>query len=720
MIKDIKTLLSPSSIAIIGASSDVNKFGGRLVEVLQLHGFPGKIYPINPRRLEIFGLPAYPTLRHVPEQVDTAVLCVPQSKVLEAFDDCAAKGVALCIVISAQFAEAGQEGRELEEELKRRGQRYGVRILGPNCLGFISRSRKIVLIPSPALYAHVPMPPGRIGMVSQSGGLLATVFDIAVGLGLGFTHGITVGNQLDLTAADFVRFLADDPETGVICCYVEGVKDFSEFAAALTYARNAGKPVVILKAGRTPEGGAAALTHTASLASDYEIFAAYIEGLGAVAVDDPRVMLIVADLLDRYGNIPLEDVVVVTNSGGGAAIVADRLHDVGLNLDIFSDTLTKRLSEFYFASHARNPLDWGGTELSSEDELLEKSFSALFSTAGSRFLLVVFFTNPNMKRTAEILARHVERAKLPYLFLVIPDKAADVSREVLRQHRMPYVDSIDDALRAMVTIRAYGRRHPSGARTTAVPAQRDRPPFSFASARFTEEGLLDAASSFALLSHYGIRMATPVFATSCDDAVRLAASVGYPIALKIDVADIAHKSDVGGVELDVEGEPALRAAWDRISASLARLTPGRRLDGVLVQPMIADGVECFVGVKNEFEIGPIVMFGAGGVFVELLRDHAVVTVPCDPVDVRQRLASLSIARLLAGYRGRPSSDVEAYLEMIVRLGHLAHDLRDRLIDLDLNPVILGAKGQGAIAVDVRARFRPEAGTPDRQASGSLS
>jgi acyl-CoA synthetase (NDP forming) len=299
------------------------------------------------------------------------------------------------------------------------------------------------------------------------------------------------------------------------------------------------------------------------------------------------------------------------------------------------------------------------------------------------------------------------------LFLVAPDKTADVSREVLRQHRMPYVDSIDDALRAMVTIKKSRQRQLPLACAAAVSELPRRSPFSLTSAKLTDNGMLDAAGTLALLSHYGIRTATSMFAKSFEEAARLAASVGYPVALKIDIAGVTHKSDVGGVELDITGEAALGTAWDRISASLERVMPGRRLDGALVQPMIRGDVECFIGVKNEFEIGPVVMFGAGGILVELLRDRAVVPVPCDPADARRKLAALSISRILAGYRGRAPSDVDAFLEMVVRLGHLADDLRDRLIELDLNPVILGVKGQGAVAVDARLRFRPGAVLPER-------
>ena len=700
----IRALLSPCSIAIVGASADRDKFGGRLVEVLQLHGFGGTIYPINPRRAEIFGLKAYPRLLDVPGDVDVAVICVPQRMILEAVEDCAAKRVALCIIISAQFAEAGPEGQALEAEIGRRGKLHGMRILGPNCLGFINRAHKVVLIPSPALYAHRPMPAGRIGMVSQSGGLLATMFDIAVGLGLGFSYGITVGNQLDLTAADFIRFLAGDPETSVICCYLEGVKDFADFSQALAYAQQAGKPVVILKAGRTAEGGAAAFTHTASLSSDYEIFAAYAEQMGAVTVDDPRVMLIVADLLARHGATPFDDVAIVTNSGGGAAIVADRLNDMRLRLAAFGEALTDRLSEFYFRSHARNPLDWGGTELASEDELLERSFASLSMEPDRHFLLIVFLTNPDMKRTAEILARHVELARMPYLFVVIPDKAADVSREVLRQDRKPFADSIDDALRAIAVLRSHGMRRSSQSvrpfySGDALPQVPDLP-----EPELKPDGTLDADAALTFLSRCDIPVVPSTLARTPEEAAAFAAKTGYPVALKLVVEGITHKADVGGVELDIGDEAALRAALQRMETSLRSYTPGRRFEGILVQPMIPRGIECFVGIKNDPAIGPVVLFGAGGTLVELLRDRAVLPVPCEREAVKRRLSELSIHKLLAGYRGHAPADIDALSDVVVRVGALAHGLRHRVLELDLNPVIVGAVGEGAVAVDARARF----------------
>lgn len=696
MSQDIAKLLSPSSIAIVGASQDTDKFGGRLIEVLQLHGFPGKIYPINPKRSEIFGLKAYPRLGDVEDPVDLAVLCVPQQKVLDAVDDCAAKGVALCIVISSKFAEAGSAGEELEARLLEKARQRGVRILGPNCLGFINRPGRIVLIPSPALYTHVPMPKGEIGVVSQSGGLAATLLDIAAGIGLGFSHAVATGNQLDLSTAHFIRFLADDPDTRVICCYLEGARDNQDLLDAFRYARRRSKPIVLLKAGRTAAGSRAAFTHTASMATDYDAFAAYAEKEGVILVNDPKTLLVVAGFLEAYGESVIDDVVMVTNSGGGASIVADRLSDVGVALRSFAPQVAEELRESYFASHARNPLDWGGTDLASEDVLLERSFSALRGEPGNPLILVVFLTNPNMKRTAEILARHVRHAGRPFLFLVVPDKAADVSREVLRAERIPFADGVAETVDAIAILAKAASWKNGETLKPDRPADLPRLP-----KLLSPEG--DEFLQRFLVS-YGISVVPSETSFSKSEACAAAERLGFPVALKVRANGLSHKTDVRGVELHIGSEQDVRRAWDRIETGLQQVRPDLTMNGVLVQKMVSKGIEILVGVKNSPGLGPTIVFGAGGTLAELLADIAVLPVPCSVEEVSKKLKGLKIARLLSGYRGDGGSDVSALVDVIVRLSWLAHDLKDELVEVDLNPVIVGPVGTGAVVVDMRARF----------------
>lgn len=693
---DIAKLLAPASIAIVGASQDTDKFGGRLIEVLQLHGYAGQIYPINPRRSEIFGLKAYSRLTDVPHNVDAAVLCVPQHKVLEALQQCAQKQVGLCIVISAKFAETGADGQVLENQLLEIARSHTMRLLGPNCLGFISRPRSIVLIPSPALYTHVPMPPGGIGVVSQSGAIIATLLDIAAGLGLGFSHAISLGNQLDLNAADFVRFLADDSETRVICCYLEGTTDFTRLLSSIRYARTKSKSVVILKAGRTSQGGKAAFTHTASLTTDYDAFATYAEAAGAILVDDPKTLLLVSGLLEAYPNLGIDDVVMVTNSGGGAAIVADRLSDVGVSLRELHSSVVEELGQSYFASHARNPLDWGGTDLPSEDELLERSFTALAKEQGCPLLLIVFLTNPNMRRTAEILARHVHKSNLPPLFLVLPDKAADVSRDVFRNEGLLFGDGVDEIVDAIAALHKARRRE-------SLPRPSYRPSDTPSVPPPIGMGDLDPESLQRLLKQYGIMSAAAQIAHNLDEAGRLAAGIGYPVAVKLVSSIISHKSDVGGVEIGIADDRALRAAWKRIEAALRKVDPNAVMEGILIQQMIAGDVECLVGAKNAPGVGPVVVFGAGGTLAELIDDTAVLPVPCTSEQVVHRLSDLKVTKLLSGYRGKLRANTKALADIIVRLSWIAHDYRNQLVELDFNPVIVGAAD--AVVVDARARFK---------------
>ncbi|MFN8517320.1 MAG: acetate--CoA ligase family protein [Chloroflexia bacterium] len=689
----LEPLLNPRSVAVIGASEDQGKFGGRAFHLLLRHRFAGAVYPINPNRQELLGLRAYPSIAATPGPVDVAILAIPKPYLQRAVEECVAAGVRGAIVITAQFSEVGEEGAADERRMVETARAGGMRLIGPNCLGLISPVNQAVLTTSPALDID-RLRVGQIGFTSQSGALMATIFDRANDLGIGFSHCVSVGNQADLAAEDFVDYFITDPRTRVMCSYAEGIKDPARLLELAARARDAGKPWLMVKAGRTEAGERAAFSHTASLAGRYAALEAAARDRGIVLMDDPDAMILAASLLARFEARPLRRVAVVTTSGGGGAITADRLSDAGLPLARFAPETADALNPLFMPGQAANPVDLGGRR---EGEAVNVATLALQVVAADPEVdcsLIVLSTAPMLANITANLAAPAAASGRPYLFAMWPGTAADESRTRLLAAGAPFCDRLDDAVRAL---RAW-------ATWSDLPAPFDEPrPDDLPTASDLivqlSAGPLGEAATKELLRAYGIPVNEGRLATSADEAVAAAEALGYPVALKIASPDVAHKSDVGGIVLGTADGDAVRRAWDRLRDNLAR-RPDARFDGALVQPMVAGDAELIVGVVRDPQFGPLVLVGTGGVLVEVLRDSQLALAPVGPRAAEALLRRLRGWPLLAGVRGRPPLAIDAVAAIVSRVSWLAHEQRDRLAELDINPLIVST--DSAVAVDARA------------------
>lgn len=694
---DLKALLAPRSVAVIGASEDQSKFGGRVFRMLLKHGYDGAIYPINPNRPELFGLKTYPDIAATPQPADMVVMAIPQPKVRPTIAACAAAGVKGAIIITSKFSDAGPEGAAEEAELVRIARAGNMRLIGPNCLGVISPANRVVLCSSPALDVE-RLIESPIGFVSQSGALMATIFDRAHGQGIGFSHCVSVGNQADLELCDFVEYLIDDDRTQVICSYVEGIKDPARLIRLADRARERGKPWLMVKAGRTGAGAAAAYSHTASLAGSFRALEAVCRERGIVLMDDTDAMILLAASMARFPGRKVANVAIVTTSGGGGAITADRLTDKGIPLARFQPKTAARLDVVYSPGQANNPVDLGGRREGEAVDIAGATMQAVADDETVDATLFAITTAPSVSGIAANLADAAIPADKPFIFVLQPGRAADKARQELINRGLPFANNLDEAIRALAGWVDWSAWKP------AAPASR---PTALPDAPAAGTGALGEAETKALLASYGIPVNRGAIAADAAEAARISAGFAYPQVLKVVSSDIVHKSDVGGVVLDLADAAAVEAAAARMAETIATRQPGARIQGYLVQEMAASGIELIVGVNNDPQFGPIVMVGAGGVLVELIEDVALAPAPVSPETARAMLARLKIGKLLGGIRGKGSADIEAAADVIVRASWLAHDLQGSLHEIDINPLIVRGAGQGAVAVDGRALFRTE-------------
>jgi acetyl-CoA synthetase (ADP-forming) len=689
----VREILHPRSVAVFGASDNRDKFGGRIMYFLKRHGFPGRIVPINPRRSEVFGHRAYPAIGEAPETVDAAILAVPPHELVPSIAACAAAGVGSCVIMTTGFAEAGAEGAARQEEIAAIGRRSGMRIIGPNCMGFINAAHHLTLCSSIVLEAERLLV-GEIGFVSQSGALMVSLFDRAYGDGIGFSACVSLGNQCDLELCDVIEYMVEDPATRVICVYVEGFVDPARFVRAAAASRAAGKPLIVLKTGRTAAGVKAARSHTASLAGSYDAFRAVCREQGVVLVNDPTLMVRLADMLARWPTLGGDGIGVISGSGGSTGVLSDRVTEAGLRLAQLSPATKAALGEVLLPPQADNPVDLGGRK---QPESVEVAGTVMTNLAGDpdvSIIVMALSSMPFFEARTRLLATAALASGKPVLCSVLPGPAADRPRAALRELGVPIFECPEDGmLRVLGHLVEYHR----AANTVIEPPVR---PASLPAPTSLPSGAISGPALSDLLQRYGIALPRETVARDPDAAVAAARAIGFPVALKGIARDLVHKSDAGAVKLDLRDAAAAREAWSAIAAAVAG--SGGAIEGCLVQEMVRGGAELIVGIKRDPHYGPMVLVGFGGILVELLRDVELAPAPVSRARAAALLRGLRLAPVFDGIRGQTPLDLDAAAGIVERMSWLAVDLGPRLVDVEINPLVLRPRSAGAVAVDVRA------------------
>ena len=693
-LQTVRDILHPRSVAIVGASDSEQKWGGRLLRYMLRHRHDGPLYPINARASELMGLPAYPSLLDCPGPVDLAILLVPREHVRAAVEDCVAKGVGCALCITAGFAETGDQGRADENELVAMARAGGVRLIGPNCMGLMNAHHKLCATTGVVMGTLDQLPAGGIGMASQSGALMGAMISRGVDIGAGFSSTVSVGNQADLDLNDFFEYLIDDPKTEVITLYMEGVKDAPRFTALLERAAAAGKPVCIAKSGRSEAGAKAAASHTASLAGSWSAFEATCRRWGVHLFETIYDLLQGALLLQRGKRAASNRVAIFSGSGGGGALLTDALEAHGLRLAELSEATQQAVAAVLPPTHRQLPFDFGmlNHAAAPDPQVAGGSIGIALDRAlhddGVDAGILLLTTQPGQELVVQAAMAAADRSSKPLLFVQGAGNHGEIARQMLRAAGHGYFDSPHDALKVLEVLTTRREPEPPTEVLPGIQVPADLP-----------GGFLTEPDARRLLEAAGIPTTRWQFAADTEAAVQAARALGDAVAIKAVSARIVHKSDIGGVKLGLRGDAAVRQACNDIAAA-ARAAGVETLDGFLVTEMWRADTELILGVQRDPDFGPLVMVGAGGVLVELMKDVQLAPAPLSHATARAMLGRLRCLPLLTGYRGRPAADLDAIADTMVRLGALAADASARLSELDINPLFIA--GDRIAAADARA------------------
>jgi acetyltransferase len=702
---DLTRLFAPRAAALVGATDHPTSFGGRVFQQMTNFGFGGPIYPVNPRLKAINGLECYPSLRDLPETPDHVGIIVSAERAFDVLADCAAIGVPFATVYSGGFSETGTaEGRERQARLVAFAKSSGMRIMGPNCNGVISFVDGFAMT-STAAIKGTRAAPGDVGIVSHSGGLgQINVMWRAQEIGLGVSYQASCGNEADLDTLDFVRFMLRSQETRVVLLAIESIKDFAKFRAIARESAELEKPIVVLKFGRTEAGSRAAASHTGAIAGDDAIADAVFRQYGLIRVDECDQLYETAVLLRRRRWPRGRGAAAVSPTGGNIVQLADVGARFGLEWPVLSDATQSALAPLLPGyGKVANPTDL--TSVATGDQALYRQ--ALNTIAGDENVNVVVpvyasVSKADLQRGADFVAACEKPAAMLWVG-GCTDERTFTRRDFVAAGVTVYRDATPcmRAFRAAIDFGAHVEAQKSGANTPERPSGLDR---EAASAKLRAAGAkLTEREAKEVLAAYGFPVTRERLARTAEEAIAHARAIEAAVALKIDSPDIAHKTEAGALRLGVSGDAAVREAFDAVVAAARRYAPDAALNGVLVQEMAPRGIEMMLGVVNDAVFGPVVAVGLGGIYVEALRDVAYRAAPATPRDAAAMLAELRSRKLLDGVRGMAPRDIATLVDLIVRLSWFAHDFRDEIAEIDINPLIVlerGAKVADALIVRV--------------------
>lgn len=693
----LATLFNPGSIAVIGASSDAGKVGHAVLDNLIKFNYRGNLYPVNPAGGAILGLKAYPKISDIEQQVDLAVIVIPARFVPAALRECASCGIQSAIVISAGFKEAGKEGTLLEEELKKIHCEQGIRILGPNCLGLINTSNDMN-----ATFAADMLPRGKIGFFSQSGAMGIAIMDWAIGNDVGFSKFISLGNKADLSEIDFIDYFMNDPETSLILGYIEDVVDGKRFIASASKTTKV-KPIILLKSGGTAAGARAASSHTGALAGSDVAFDAAFKQTGVMRAQG------VQDLFDTAlafaeGKIPAGNgLLIITNAGGPGIIAADAAERLGIELPHMTrESLTAMALKLPPNASIFNPVDVIGDATSGRyAAVLEQA--AKDPNVDAMLVILTPQAMTDMEKTAEAIISTARTTDKPIITSFMGEKRVRAAIDMLKDASIPNFSYPE------LAVKAFKRLSDHRAWKTVIEEETSTCWYNFDAAQETVTSILKSGvyqvgedEAMRILTYYGFQFPRRALVTTSQEASSVASKIGFPVVMKISSPDILHKTDVGGVRVNVKTPEEAEEAFTEITSNTRRIMRDAFIKGVMVYEMVKGGKEVILGVTFDRTFGHMIMFGLGGIYVEVLKDVSFRIVPVTRRDALAMVNEIKTAGLLRGARGERPADIDAVASYIVNLSCLVTDFPE-IQELDVNPLI--AMEKGALALDARIIFR---------------
>ena len=703
--RDLHSVFEPRSIAVIGASRQPGSVGYAVLDGLLNGGYSGVVYPVNPKARAIRGVRAYPTVKDVPDDIDLAVIVVPAPFVLQVMEECGQKGVKGVVLISAGFKETGRDGAALEAKVKAVAIQYGMPLVGPNCLGVINTATDMSLN---ATFAKRMPEQGHIAFISQSGALCTAVLDYARGEQIGFSKVVSMGNKADVNENDFLRYLWHDPQTQVILLYLEDLaqgREFIELAREMTGEGPDRKPILALKSGRTPAGAKAVSSHTGSLAGSDSVYEAVFMQGGVLRVETVKDLFDYATAFTSQRSPKGKRMAVITNAGGPGIMATDACIRYGLEMATFTAETTQKLRAA-LPAHASisNPIDViGDARHDRYQSALEIAIAA--PNVDAAMVLLTPQAMTEIEETARVVVAAAAKSDKPILgcFMGVVDVSTGV--HILKANGVPCYTFPEDAVRALAAMTNY-LNWITRPRTEVkhYDVDKERAHKLLAEAPRGGHGFISEVAAFQVLEAYGFPLVPWGVARTAEETAEVARRVGFPVVLKILSPDIVHKFDVGGVRLNLRDEKEASQAFTGMMADIAKNQPGARLEGVLVQAMMQNTREVLLGMTQDPQFGPVVAFGLGGIYVEVLRDVTFRVAPMREISAERMVRSIRAYRLLEGVRGEPPADIDVITDCIKRLSQLAVE-QPLIAELDINPLMVLAKGKGAFVADVRIAVR---------------
>jgi len=705
----LSTLFSPKSVAIIGASDRADSVGGIVFKNMLESGFKGELYPVNPNHKKIQGKRAYATIEEIGKPVELAVICTHAATVPDVIEACGKHGVRAAVVLSAGFSETGAHGAEIERTMLANAKTYGVRIIGPNCLGLMRTS-----IGLNATFFRGNVKPGKLALVSQSGALCTAILDWAPAHDIGFSSVVSMGTSADVDFGEILDYLASDPQTESILIYIEGIHKARGFMSALRAAARS-KPVFVVKVGRHAAGSKAVMSHTGALVGSDDVFDAAVRRAGVVRVMSVGELFSAAKALASPHRSSSNRLAIITNGGGPGVMAIDHAVDLGVTVASLSDQTIEHLNKVLPATWSHNnPVDIIGD---ATPERYRDAVTLCMEDSGVDGALVIL-TPQAMTKPLEVAQTLIEIAgkfNKPLLTCWMGDIQIKAGRAAFAQARIPSFSTPESAVEAFSYITAFYRNQRLLAQTPGPLSHRDEPDVEGArmlieTVLSERRKVLSEMESKALLAAFRIPVASTVIARSPGEALLLAQQLGFPVAMKVNSPDITHKSDAGGVKLNLINASAVRTAYQDIISEVKKNRPTAHIDGIAIQPMVVkpNGRELMVGVTSDPVFGPVITFGAGGTTVEVLGDRAVALPPLNSFLVRELIAGTRTSKLPGAFRHMPPIQMEALESLLLRVSEMVCEL-PWLKEMDINPLIVDENGALAADARVMVDFAPVSG-----------
>ena len=701
--KFLKNFLKPRSIAIVGASSNLNSISGKPLRFLKAHGYKGKVFPINPKYDEIEGLKCYPSLLDLPETPDLVLVAINYKMVIEILKQCAEIKAKYVAIYSSGFAEVGEEGKKLQEKILKLCKETGIRILGPNCQGLVNLHDSVCASFSGSLELK-PLIPGGIGFVTQSGALGYSIFNLMQEAGIGISYIVSTGNEADLNTLDFLEYMVEDSNTKALVAYLESIKDGKQFSRIADRALELCKPIITLKVGRTEIGQKAAASHTASLTGSEAVFDAFVDQKGIIRVEDIEDIIDLAGLIENNRMPKGKKLGIVTTSGGAGILVADQAVSLGLEVPEIPEETQKVLSSIVpdYGS-TNNPVDVTA-QVINDPEGFSKVLSELTESPEIDGLVIVvtMITGKPGEKMAQDIVNHVKKCDKPIVVAwTAGEKLMGKSLAILKSGKIPCFTSPIRAVNALGLLMKYiefrnnylnDSLYKKGISASIEKVRETK------SSIDSPNSVLSEHESKIILEQYGIPITRETVVSSLEEAIEAACEIGFPVALKIDSPDIPHKTEANAIKLNLNSREEVEKAYKEIMKNVRNYNSEAKINGMLVQEMVKGGREVIVGVNNDPQFGPVVMFGLGGIFVEIIKDVSMRIAPVSKREAMQMIQETKGFKVLQGARGSKPADLDALCDVLVKVSQLAV-ADEEISELDLNPILVLPEGQGVRVAD---------------------